>query len=85
MTGGASGLGEATVRALVTKGASVSVLDRQADRAEELLKALGPGLHFVEVDLTDAEAVAAAVKECAAKWGSIEGCAGRGFFRTEQL
>ena len=44
VTGGAGGLGEATVRRLVDIGARVVVFDRDADRAAALAKTLGQGV-----------------------------------------
>jgi len=41
VTGGASGLGEATVRAYVKKGAKVAIFDMNVERGEQLLKELG--------------------------------------------
>jgi NAD(P)-dependent dehydrogenase (short-subunit alcohol dehydrogenase family) len=61
VTGGASGLGEASVRALAAQGAKVVVLDldRQAERGEALAKEVG-GV-FAPADVTDVEQVIAAV------------------------
>lgn len=61
VTGGASGLGEASVRALSAKGAKVVILDldRQADKGDALAKETG-GV-FVAADVTDADQVIAAV------------------------
>ena len=61
VTGGASGLGEASVRALAAKGAKVVVLDldRQAEKGEALAKEVG-GV-FAPADVTDAAQVIAAV------------------------
>lgn len=59
VTGGASGLGEATVRRLVDAGAVVTILDFNADKGEALAKELGA--KFVKADVTDAEQVAEAV------------------------
>lgn len=59
VTGGASGLGEATVRALAARGASVVVLDLQDEKGEAVAKSVGGG--YVRADVTDAEQVAAAV------------------------
>jgi NAD(P)-dependent dehydrogenase (short-subunit alcohol dehydrogenase family) len=56
VTGGASGLGEATVRHLAAGGALVSILDFNADKGEALAKELG--VTFVRCDVTDAEQVA---------------------------
>jgi NAD(P)-dependent dehydrogenase (short-subunit alcohol dehydrogenase family) len=61
VTGGASGLGEATARLLAERGAKVVVmdLDRQQERGDALAKEIG-GL-FAPADVTDAEQVQAAV------------------------
>ena len=58
VTGGASGLGEATARALAEKGAKVAVFDRDRDRGEKVAAELG-GI-FCEVDVTSDDKVAAA-------------------------
>jgi len=76
VTGGASGLGEATVRLLARRGARVVVLDMQDDRGEALAKEVG-GV-FVHADVTDTEQVIAAV-EAARELGplrSLVNCAG---------
>jgi NAD(P)-dependent dehydrogenase (short-subunit alcohol dehydrogenase family) len=39
VTGGASGLGEATARALASKGARVAIFDRDADKGEKVAAA----------------------------------------------
>ena len=44
VTGGAGGLGSATVRRLVGSGCGVVVFDLDADRAGELAKELGEGV-----------------------------------------
>jgi NAD(P)-dependent dehydrogenase (short-subunit alcohol dehydrogenase family) len=59
VTGGASGLGEATVRALARAGAQVVILDRQVDRGQEVARDVG-GV-FAEADVTDEAQVQAAV------------------------
>ncbi len=59
VTGGASGLGEATVRALAARGASVVVVDLQDERGQAVASSVGGG--YVRADVTDAEQVAAAV------------------------
>ena len=62
VTGGASGLGEASVRALAAKGAKVVILDldRQQEKGDALAKEVG-GI-FAPADVTDAEQVIAAVE-----------------------
>ena len=59
VTGGASGLGEATVRALAARGASVVVVDLQDDKGEAVAKSVGGG--YVRADVTDPEQVIAAI------------------------
>jgi NAD(P)-dependent dehydrogenase (short-subunit alcohol dehydrogenase family) len=57
VTGGASGLGEATARALAERGVKVTLFDRDADRGEKVAAEIG-GV-FAQVDVTSDEAVAA--------------------------
>jgi NAD(P)-dependent dehydrogenase (short-subunit alcohol dehydrogenase family) len=61
VTGGASGLGEATVRRLAAAGADVTILDLNAERGEALAKELGGAVKFVATDVTDYDQVAGAV------------------------
>ncbi len=55
VTGGASGLGEATARALAAKGVKVAIFDRDADKGEKVAAEIG-GV-FCQVDVTSDEAV----------------------------
>jgi NAD(P)-dependent dehydrogenase (short-subunit alcohol dehydrogenase family) len=78
VTGGASGLGESTVRLLAARGARVVVLDMQDEKGEALAKELG-GV-FVHADVTNTDEVIAAV-EAAKELGplrSLVNCAGIG-------
>jgi len=61
VTGGAGGLGGATVRHLVGLGVGVAVFDRDGERAEALVAALGDGAVAVRGDVNVDEDVAAAV------------------------
>ncbi|HEV7536303.1 MAG TPA: SDR family NAD(P)-dependent oxidoreductase, partial [Acidimicrobiia bacterium] len=61
VTGGASGLGEATVRRLAAAGAKVVILDRDTVKGEALAKELGPAAAFAPTDVTNAADVTAAV------------------------
>ena len=72
ITGGASGLGEATARALHSAGAKVVILDRDAQRGATVAAEIGAG--FAEVDVTDADSVAAGIKAAVAHMGSINAC-----------
>jgi NAD(P)-dependent dehydrogenase (short-subunit alcohol dehydrogenase family) len=78
VTGGASGLGEATARLLTQRGARVVVLDMQDEKGEALAKEIG-GV-FVHCDVTNTEEVIAGV-EAAKEMGplrSLVNCAGVG-------
>jgi NAD(P)-dependent dehydrogenase (short-subunit alcohol dehydrogenase family) len=79
VTGGASGLGEATVRALAARGAHVVVVDRGDDKGEALAKEIG-GV-FAHADVTNVEEVTAAV-DAAMELGPLRAlvnCAGIGW------
>ncbi|QBF31590.1 3-hydroxyacyl-CoA dehydrogenase [Thalassococcus sp. S3] len=77
ITGGASGLGEATARHFAAKGATVTLLDRDAARGESVAEELG-GV-FVETDVTDEASVQSAIDMSMDKMGKITAavnCAG---------
>ena len=65
VTGGASGLGEATARALAAQGAKVAVLDRNAELAEKVAADIG-GV-ACPCDITDAASVQAAIVDVLVK------------------
>lgn len=67
VTGGASGLGEATARELARLGAKVAVLDRNAELAEKVAAEIG-GI-ACPCDITDAASVTAALEKAAAAHG----------------
>ena len=77
VTGGASGLGEATARALAAKGAKVAVFDRDAECGEKIASEIG-GI-FCEVDVMSDEKVAAAFDKARVAHGQeriLVNCAG---------
>ncbi|MFN0245461.1 MAG: SDR family NAD(P)-dependent oxidoreductase [Kofleriaceae bacterium] len=81
VTGGASGLGAATVRALVGKGAKALIVDRDEAKGQALAAELGAAAAFAKADVTDAAQVEAAV-EAAQKLGALRvavSCAGVGW------
>jgi len=61
VTGGASGLGNATAHALTEAGARVVILDLPSSEGEKAAVALGPTARFVPADVTDEEQVQAAI------------------------
>ncbi len=80
VTGGASGLGKATVQALVKRGAKVVIVDKAKEAGEALAKELGDAAAFVECDVTDEAAMQQAVAR-AKEFGGLDiavGCAGIG-------
>jgi 3-hydroxyacyl-CoA dehydrogenase/3-hydroxy-2-methylbutyryl-CoA dehydrogenase len=82
VSGGASGLGEATVRALHTAGAHVVIADLNADKGNALAEELGERARFAEANVTDADAVEAAVAaadEAPRGLRIAVGCAGIGW------
>ena len=82
MAGGASGLGEATVRALHEQGATVTIADVNAEKGEALAGELGDRATFARCDVTSEDEVAAAVAEAAKAPGGLRisvCCAGVGW------
>ena len=82
VSGGASGLGEATARALHAAGASVVIADLNAEKGEALAAELGERASFVEANVLEAEQVQAAVDAAAALDGGLRisvCCAGIGW------
>lgn len=61
VTGGAGGLGEATVRRLVDEGMRVLIVDRDEDKGTALTAQLGERAVFAAADVTDETQVQAAV------------------------
>jgi NAD(P)-dependent dehydrogenase (short-subunit alcohol dehydrogenase family) len=81
VSGGASGLGEATVRRLVGAGARAVIVDQNADKGRALAAELGDAARFVKADVGSAEQVAAAVDAAEALGGLriAVSCAGVGW------
>ena len=82
VVGGASGLGAATARRLHDEGASVVIADLNAEKGEDLAGELGERARFVEANVMEADAVAAAVAAAAEADGGLRisvCCAGIGW------
>src|SRR6201994_2919371 len=79
VTGGASGLGEATVRALAAEGVKVAIFDMNEEKGEAVAKDVG-GV-FCKVNITSEEQVDAAFAKARAAHGQeriLVNCAGTG-------
>lgn len=79
ITGGASGLGEATARLLADEGVKVAIFDMNAEKGEEVAKDIG-GV-FCNVNVTDDASVDAAFEKARAAIGQeriLINCAGIG-------
>ena len=74
VAGGAAGLGEATVRRVVARGAKVGILDLPSSDGEALAAELGDAAVFRGVDVRDAEQVEEAVQGVAGELGELDVC-----------
>lgn len=81
ITGGASGLGAATVRAFHAAGAKVVIADVGVDKGQALAAELGERVAFCKTDITSAADAQAVVDLALSRFGSLQGlinCAGVG-------
>ena len=79
ITGGASGLGEATARHFAAAGGNVVIADLNVAAGEALAKELGKGAVFQQTDVTSPESAQGAVDAARSKFGGLHGlvsCAG---------
>ena len=77
VTGGSSGLGEATARGILERGGNVSILDTQEDRAKVLCKEFGEACTFFHTDITNEESINEALTSAILKYQLVN-CAGIG-------
>jgi len=73
VTGGARGIGAATVKRLVDDGARVMVADILDDEGGALVSALGESAAYCHLDVTDASQWQEAVKQTVATFGRLDG------------
>jgi NAD(P)-dependent dehydrogenase (short-subunit alcohol dehydrogenase family) len=71
VTGGASGIGRATVELFVAEGARVVIADVDAASGEDLATVLGPSAAFARTDVTDVDEVEAAVDFAVERFGGL--------------
>ena len=79
VTGGASGLGEATVIELVKKGAKVAIVDIDSAKGEKLAGTVGADAIFVNADVTSEADISKALRKIIDTFGKINvavNCAG---------
>ena len=74
ISGGASGLGEATVRRYHGLGASVAIFDMNEERGKALVEELGERVIYQQVNVADEEQVAAAIVATVAAFGAVHIC-----------
>jgi 3-hydroxyacyl-CoA dehydrogenase/3-hydroxy-2-methylbutyryl-CoA dehydrogenase len=74
ITGGASGLGRATVEKFVAAGAKVAIFDFNEDAGQALAKQLGDSVIFLKVNVADEVSVQDAINKTVEKFGAIHIC-----------
>ena len=72
VTGGASGIGAATVRRFVSERADVCILDRDLVSAERLASECGGETFALELDVRQETAVRRAAERVLSRWGVID-------------
>ncbi|MEM6793290.1 MAG: 3-oxoacyl-ACP reductase FabG [Acidobacteriota bacterium] len=89
VTGAGAGIGLATARRFAAEGANVAAWDRTFQDADGLaaeIEAAGGGVHLAHVDVTDADAVEAAVADVLRLWGRVDVLVNNaGILRDSQL
>lgn len=79
VTGGASGLGEATVKAFAARGGKAVILDLAEERGRMVADDLGDSAIFCRTDVTDEASVSAALDAAIEAFGAVHvavNCAG---------
>lgn len=72
ITGGASGIGAATVRMFVAEGARVLIADLQSEKGQALAEALGENATFLQVNVTREADVKAAIDAAVTRWSRLD-------------
>ncbi len=88
VTGGASGLGRATVEKFAKRGCKVAIFDLNAEAGAELARDLDGDAIFCEVDVSEDDSIAAGIEAAMAAFGAIHicvNCAGRGGGATKTV
>ena len=72
ITGGASGIGAATAKAMAKEGAEVVILDRDLEAAKAAAKKIGGKALVVECDVTNPQSVRAAFDKVVSTFGGLD-------------
>src|SRR5437868_9832437 len=71
ITGGTSGIGEATVEVFLAEGAKVVFTGRNAEKGAAMEAALGPNAYFFQSDVRDPAQVKASIDETVEQFGAL--------------
>lgn len=71
ITGGASGLGEATVRRFASQGVKCAIFDLNDERGTALAEELGNSVAYFNVDVTNEQSVESAVNQAVEQFGAL--------------
>ena len=71
VTGGASGLGEATVREVIKNSGQALIMDSDEEKARTLIKELGESCIFFKTDVTNENSIKSALHEGISKFKNI--------------
>ena len=87
VTGGASGLGQATVENFVAAGAKVVILDINEDNANKIIENLGADkVSFISTNIMEEDPVVSAINKIKDEHGALHiavNCAGTGYPRKD--
>jgi NAD(P)-dependent dehydrogenase (short-subunit alcohol dehydrogenase family) len=72
LTGGADGIGRECASAYVREGAAVAVLDRDGEKAAQVVAALGSDCMAVQADVGEGSAVKSAIDAVLARYGKLD-------------
>jgi 3-hydroxyacyl-CoA dehydrogenase/3-hydroxy-2-methylbutyryl-CoA dehydrogenase len=74
VTGGASGLGAATVRHIIACGGKAAIFDVQEEKGRALVAELGEAVQFFLTDVTSEENVNASIAQAKERFGAVHFC-----------